>query len=82
MNCVALPHLLTTKQAAEYLSLAVTTLEKYRVYGGGPRFLNLGRAVRYRLSDLNTWLESRVRTSTSDDGHNRQARGYEARHAH
>ena len=66
MNCVALPTVLTTKQAAEHLSLAVTTLEKYRVYGGGPRFVRLGRAVRYRASDLTAWLESHVRTSTSD----------------
>ena len=72
MNHTALPRLLTTKQAAESLSLSMTTLEKYRVYGGGPRFLHLGRAVRYRVSDLDAWLESRVRTSTSDVGHNRQ----------
>ncbi len=66
--------LLKTQQAANYLALSVTTLEKYRVYGGGPSFVRLGRAVRYRTADLNAWLESRVRTSTSDNGHNRQAR--------
>jgi excisionase family DNA binding protein len=60
--------LLNTVEAAKYLHLAVPTLEKLRVYGGGPRFVRLGRAVRYRPADLEAWLESRVRTSTSDTG--------------
>ena len=61
--------LLNTQQAAEYLGLAVTTLEKFRVYGNGPAFLRLGkRSVRYRPLDLDAWVESRIRTSTSDTG--------------
>lgn len=65
--------LLTTKEAADYLSLSTTTLEKFRVYGGGPQFVRLGRAVRYRDADLATWIEDRVRVSTSDDGKGRRA---------
>ena len=68
MSSIALPLVLTTRQAAEYLSLAETTLEKKRVYGGGPLFIRLGRAVRYRLADLDAWLASCIRTSTSDAG--------------
>lgn len=56
---------LTTGEAAVILSLAVPTLEKLRVYGGGPPFLKLGRSVRYRLSDLEQWLSERVVSSTS-----------------
>ena len=57
---------LTTAQAAEFLGLATTTLEKYRCFGGGPRYLKLGRAVRYRLADLDEWMGRRAAFSTSD----------------
>jgi excisionase family DNA binding protein len=72
--------LLNTAEAAKYLHLAVPTLEKLRVYGGGPRFVRLGRAVRYRPADLDAWLESRVRTSTSDTGVSNSHRKREAGH--
>jgi predicted DNA-binding transcriptional regulator AlpA len=57
---------LNTREASALLGLAVPTLNKLRVYGDGPIFLKLGRAVRYRRADLESWLASRVRRSTSD----------------
>lgn len=56
---------LNTEAAAAYLGLSESTLEKARVYGSGPRFVKLGRAVRYRVSDLDTYLADRVVESTS-----------------
>ncbi len=56
---------LNTPKAAEYVGLRPCTLEAWRCYGGGPRFVKLGRAVRYRLDDLDDWVESRVRDNTS-----------------
>ena len=47
---------LTVVEAASYLGLAVSTLNKWRSYGGGPRFMRLGRAIRYRQSVLDTYL--------------------------
>ena len=38
---------LTTPEAAAYMGLAVSTLNKWRCHGGGPRYSKLGRAVRY-----------------------------------
>ncbi|MFW5453763.1 helix-turn-helix transcriptional regulator [Thioalkalivibrio sulfidiphilus] len=58
---------LTTEQAAELLGLKRTTLEAWRCRGGGPQFIKLGRAVRYRQADLEEWIESRTRTSTSSE---------------
>lgn len=58
--------MLTTEKAAAYLGLAVATLEAWRVRGGGPVFRKLGRAVRYRQEDLETFLNARSRTSTSE----------------
>ena len=51
--------------AAEYLALSASTLNKWRIRGEGPRFLKLGRAVVYRLQDLDDWLGQNVRNSTS-----------------
>lgn len=57
--------ILTTVEASLRTGLAVATLEKKRVYGTGPKFLKLGRSVRYRESDLTAWLEMQLRNSTS-----------------
>jgi len=57
------PHV-NTKDAARYLTLSKSMLEKARTNGTGPQYLQLGRAVRYRLADLDAWLDERVVTST------------------
>ncbi|WP_332751040.1 helix-turn-helix transcriptional regulator [Sphingomonas sp. RB1R13] len=57
---------INTAGAAHYLSLAESTLEKARVTGSGPRYCKLGRAVRYRLSDLDAWMAARAVSSTSE----------------
>ena len=54
--------------AADYLGLSPRTLQGLRVKGGGPDYVKIGsRAVRYRLSDLDEFVEDRVQSSTSDD---------------
>lgn len=55
-----------TKGAASYLGLAESTLEKARVSGTGPKYLKLGRAVRYRIADLDSWMSDRMVGSTSE----------------
>ncbi|MBU3887215.1 AlpA family transcriptional regulator [Methylosinus sp. KRF6] len=57
--------LLTEQQAAEYLNLAVRTLQQWRVQGKGPKFIKLSRAVRYRQSDLEDYISSSERTHTA-----------------
>lgn len=57
---------LDRKQAATYLGLAVKTLEKWAVTGGGPRFRRHGRRVLYHRDDLERWSEERARRSTSE----------------
>ncbi|RZF59076.1 DNA-binding protein [Sphingomonas populi] len=56
---------LTTESASTYTGLAASTLEKMRLTGSGPQFLKLGRAVRYRVADLDAWMAARVVSSTS-----------------
>ena len=36
---------LSVREAAQYLGLSASTLNKLRVFGGGPTFLKLGRRV-------------------------------------
>lgn len=55
---------LDTIEAAHHLGLQKTTLEAWRCRGEGPRFVKLGRAVRYRQADLDSWIESRIRHNT------------------
>jgi len=55
--------------AARYLALSSSTLAKMRLRGDGPPFIKAGpRAVAYRRADLDSWLEGRIRRSTSDRG--------------
>lgn len=62
-------HILRTPEAAARLGLAASTLEKLRVYGGGPEYIKLGRrAVGYTIEALDRWIEDRRRLSTSDEG--------------
>ena len=58
--------LVTTSEAAEYLGgLKTNTLEGWRIRGEGPNFYKCGRLVKYSIAELDAWLESRARSSTS-----------------
>ena len=59
--------LLNTKQAARTLGVSHRTLEDWRCTGSGPRFLKLGnRMVRYRLSDLQEFLQLPAFSNTAE----------------
>ena len=54
-------------EAAHYLGLAQSTLNKLRCTGGGPKFAKIGtRVVVYDPRDLDEWLEVRTCRSTSE----------------
>ncbi len=58
--------LLTTAQAAAFIGYTPRMLEARRVRGGGPKFVRIsGRAVRYRIEDLNDWIEKRLVSNTA-----------------
>lgn len=52
------------KQAAAYLGLSKSTMDKLRHFGGGPRYFKLGRSVIYDIADLDAWRNERSATST------------------
>jgi predicted DNA-binding transcriptional regulator AlpA len=57
--------LLKQRDAATICSLSERTLERLRVSGAGPKFVRLGKSVRYRLVDLEEWIASRVVSTVS-----------------
>lgn len=58
--------LLTTPEAATFLNIKPSTLEQQRWNGTGPKFVKIGRNCRYRLSDLQEYVNERVFSSTSE----------------
>lgn len=55
--------LLSTKEAAAYLSLAPVTLAKWRCYDtpNKPPYIDYGHAIRYSIDDLDAWIKERRR---------------------
>ena len=56
---------LRTCEAATYLNVRPATLNQWRWTGQGPNYVKIGRSVRYRITDLEKYLEARVFTSTT-----------------
>ncbi|MEU3273549.1 helix-turn-helix domain-containing protein [Saccharomonospora sp. NPDC006951] len=49
--------LLTIDDLADYLSIPKNTLYQWRTKGYGPPGKRVGKYVRYRESDVDTWVE-------------------------
>ena len=59
--------LLTPAEAGEQLGLTPAALAQLRYTGGGPCFIKLtAKAVRYRQSDLDSWIAAKARSSTRE----------------
>ena len=58
--------LMDTRQAAAVLGVQPRTLEAWRLRGSGPRYVQVGRLVRYRRAAIERWLAERERSSTSE----------------
>jgi len=58
--------LLTQDDAAARWLISPRTVERWRQQRVGPRYLKLGGRVLYRLSDIEAWELSRLRSSTKD----------------
>jgi predicted DNA-binding transcriptional regulator AlpA len=58
--------LLHPHDAAKILNVSMSWLAKARLSGEGPRFVKIGRAVRYLESSLREYIKGRTRGSTSE----------------
>jgi predicted DNA-binding transcriptional regulator AlpA len=57
---------LRVREAADLLRVSKSWLDKKRVAGGGPPFLQLGRRVVYDMKDLENWAASNRRRHTAE----------------
>ncbi|HZQ80071.1 MAG TPA: helix-turn-helix domain-containing protein [Acidimicrobiia bacterium] len=55
-----LRRLLRVEEVAEILSVPVKTLYQWRYKGTGPVGVRVGRHLRYRVADVEAWVEERV----------------------
>jgi len=53
-------------EAASFLKIGTSTLDKKRLYGNGPTFIKIGKRVFYDVRDLEEYLKSNRRRSTSE----------------
>lgn len=58
--------LLLVDDVARQTRLSVSTLNKLRMTGGGPRFVKLGRRVFYRRADVERWVTANTFRSTGE----------------
>lgn len=58
--------LITEAAAADYLGISIRTIQAWRVRGGGPSYVKMGKSVRYRPSDIQSWIEAHLASSTSE----------------
>ena len=47
-----------TGGAAKFLGVSVRTMEEWRKKGTGPRYRQVGRMIRYNLTDLKAFLDA------------------------
>ncbi|MDG3014148.1 hypothetical protein [Speluncibacter jeojiensis] len=43
---------------ADYTGGSIQTLAVWRMKGAGPKFIRMGRHVRYRWEDVDAWLDA------------------------
>ena len=58
---------MTVKEAAAYIPLSASKLNKLRLYGGGPIYTKVGGRILYDRRHLDEWISAGERRSTSDD---------------
>ena len=64
MTAIAQTRRLKVPEAANYLGVGISTLDKMRMEGRGPRYLKIGGRVFYRLTDLDAYIEAAVIETT------------------
>jgi predicted DNA-binding transcriptional regulator AlpA len=55
------PEYLTAEQVTQLTGFTLKALEAMRARGRGPRYLKIGSCVRYRLTDVRSWIEGGAR---------------------
>lgn len=64
LSGLGLEPVLTTSELAEYLGVHVQAIYDLRADGRGPSGIRVGREIRYRVSDVISWLDGLHEPST------------------
>lgn len=56
--------MMNSPELAEEIGVPVQRLAVWRMEGTGPRYVKLGRSIRYRSSDVQAWLEANTVETT------------------
>ena len=56
----------TVPEASEATGITQASLNRWRVSGEGPRFAKIANRIYYRRGDLEAWISSKLRSSTSE----------------
>jgi len=57
--------LMTEKDVAGLICITARALQNWRLRGGGPDYVKIGRSVRYQRSDVMRFIAERKRKHTS-----------------
>ena len=67
-STVVMPRLWDQKQLAAYLGKSTAWCERSRWEGEGPKFIKLGRHVRYKAEDVWEWIEENAPRTCTREG--------------
>jgi predicted DNA-binding transcriptional regulator AlpA len=67
-NHPAIRQLLNNDETADMLCVSRRTLPVWRVQGKGPKFIKIGKLVRYERCELDAWMQANTHSSTSRSG--------------
>jgi hypothetical protein len=59
--------LMDQEEVAEFLRISERTLEYYRCKNIGPRFIKIGKLVRYRKCDVIAYIKGLVEVSATEE---------------
>lgn len=65
-DTITVEPLAKTKSVAQYIGVSEQRLANMRMEGTGPEFIRLGRAIRYKWSAVEAWVNEHTHTSTDE----------------
>lgn len=65
---VPVRQLLNNDEAADMLGISRRTLPVWRVQGRGPKFVKIGKLVRYDRTELDAWIMANTHANTCRNG--------------
>lgn len=57
---LGIPALLTDCEVAIVLGMSVSAVRRWRIKGGGPPIVKIGKSVRYRQADLQDFIDNKL----------------------